>query len=68
MDAAREAPGDALENPAVTADAEQHVRQEIAGLRDRMAGRAAGHTRAAAAVTGIVVSGWLIRHWRRKRR
>jgi hypothetical protein len=68
MDTAREIPGDAQENPAATADAEQHVRQEIAGLRDRLAGREAGYARAAAAVAGIVVSGWLIRHWRRKRR
>jgi hypothetical protein len=52
------------ENPAATADAEQHVRQEIAGLRVRVA----GYARPAAAVAGIVVSSWLIRRWRRKRR
>ena len=55
------------ENPAVAADAEQHAREEIAGIRARAGAWVAGHARPLAAATGIVVSGWLIRRWRRRR-
>jgi hypothetical protein len=56
-------PSETTENPAVVADAEQHAREEIAGIR----ARAAGWARPLAAAAGIVVSGWLIRRWRRRR-
>ena len=55
------------ENPAVVADAEQHALEEIAGIRVRVGAWMAGHARPLAAATGIVVSGWLIRRWRRRR-
>jgi hypothetical protein len=67
MNAGQEVLAEPMENPAAVADAEQHARQELAGLRDRAARRAGGYVRPLAAVAGIVVSGWLIRHWRRKR-
>jgi len=66
MDAGREVLAEP-ENPAAAADAEQHARQEIAGLRARVAARAPGFARAAAAAAGVLVSGWLIRRWRRRR-
>jgi hypothetical protein len=56
------------ENPAAVADAEQHARQEIAGFGARVAAGAREYAGpAAAAAAGIVVSGWLIRRWRRRR-
>jgi hypothetical protein len=55
------------ENPAALADAEQHARQEIAGLRARAAAHARGYARPLAAATGIVVTGWLVQRWRRRR-
>jgi hypothetical protein len=55
------------ENPALLADAEQHAREEIAGIRTRVGAWLAGRARPLAAATGIVVSGWLIRRWRRRR-
>jgi hypothetical protein len=55
------------ENPAVAADAEQHAREEIAGIRARAGARMAGWARPLAAAAGIVVSGWLIQRWRRRR-
>jgi hypothetical protein len=67
METGQEVPAEPMENPAAAADAEQHVRQELAGLRARAARRAGGYVRPLAAAAGIVVSGWLIRHWRRKR-
>jgi len=67
METGQEVPAEPMENPAAVADAEQHVRQELAGLRARAARRAGGYVRPLAAAAGIVVSGWLIRHWRRKR-
>jgi hypothetical protein len=67
MEAGQEVLAEPMENPAAVADAEQHVRQELAGLRARAARRARGYVRPLAVVAGIVVSGWLIRHWRRKR-
>ena len=67
METGQEVPAEPMENPAAVADAEQHVRQELAGLRARTARRAGGYVRPLAAAAGIVVSGWLIRHWRRKR-
>jgi hypothetical protein len=63
MSAGHEVLGEPTDNPAAIADAEQHARQELAGLR----ARAGGYVRPLAAAAGIVVSGWLIRHWRRKR-
>jgi cell division septal protein FtsQ len=67
MDSARDVPAETTETPAAVADAEQHVRQEIAGIRTRMSARAAGAARPLAAVAGIVLSGWLIRRWRLRR-
>jgi hypothetical protein len=63
MGTKRAATGDAVENPAATADAEQHVRQDIAGLAARLP-RAA---RPVAAGAGVLVAGWLILHRRRRR-
>lgn len=60
----------AADNPAALADAEQHARQELAELRARSAWAARGAASlvwpAAAAAAGLL-SGWLIRRWRRKR-
>ena len=67
MEAGQDVLAEPMENPAAVADAEQHVRQELAGLRARAARRAGGYVRPLAAVAGIVVSGWLIRHLRRRR-
>lgn len=58
---------DAPENPAVVADVEQHAREEIAGIKARVGARAVGYARALAVIAGIVVSGWLIQRWRRRR-
>jgi hypothetical protein len=61
----------AVDNPAALADAEQHARQEIAGLRSRAAQTARGAAGyawpAAAATAGVLLSGWLVRRWRRSR-
>ncbi|HTV98877.1 MAG TPA: hypothetical protein VMF87_01150 [Streptosporangiaceae bacterium] len=62
MDVAQKAAAEPMENPAAVADAEQHARQEIAGLRDK----AARYARPVAAAAGVVASGLLIRRWRRK--
>jgi hypothetical protein len=62
----REAIGEAVENPAAVADAEQHARQDIAGLSARVAARLSCSARPLA-VAGALVSGWLILRWRRKR-
>jgi hypothetical protein len=67
MEAGREVLAEPMENPAAVADAEQHVRQELKGLRARVAGRAGGYVAPLAAAAGIVVSGWLIRRLRRRR-
>jgi hypothetical protein len=67
MDSARDVLAETTENPAAAADAEQHARQEIEGLRTRMGARVAGAARPLAAVTGLVLSGWLIRRWRQRR-
>jgi len=70
MDSARDVLADTTQNPAAVADAEQHARQEIAAIGTRVRTRApgaAGALRPLAAVAGIVVSGWLIRRWRRRR-
>jgi hypothetical protein len=67
MDAGQEVPTEPMENPAAVADAEQHVREELEGLRARVARRAGGYVAPLAAAAGIVVSGWLIRRLRRKR-
>jgi len=63
MDAGREVLAEPMENPAAVADAEQHARQEIAGLR----ARAAGYARPLAAAAGVAVSGWLLWRWCRRR-
>jgi hypothetical protein len=61
----------APDNPGALADAEQHARQEIAGLRSRAAQEAreaAGNVwPVAAAAAGVLLSGWLVRRWRRSR-
>jgi len=67
MDTGSEPPPETIANPAAVADADQHARQEISGLRDRVAGRAAGYVRPLAAAAGIALSGWLIRRWRHRR-
>ena len=54
--------GEAVENPAAAADAEQHARQDIAGLAARLP-RSAPPLAAA----GVLVSGWLILRHRRRR-
>jgi hypothetical protein len=70
MDSARGVLPETTENPAAVADAEQHAREEMAEFRARAGARAAEYARplaAAASAAGIVVSGWLIRRWRRMR-
>jgi hypothetical protein len=66
MGTKREANGEAVENPAAVADAEQHARQDIAGLSARVAARLPRSARPLAAA-GALVSGWLILRRRRKR-
>ena len=63
MDVAQNLAAEPMEIRATVADAEQHARQEIAGLRDRVANYAGP----VAAAAGVVASGLLIRRWRRKR-
>ncbi len=67
MDSRREAIGDAAENPAAAADAEQHARQDLAGLSARVAARLPRSAPPLVAA-GALVSGWLILRRRRKRR
>ena len=55
--------GQAVENPAAAADAEQHARQDIASLAARLPSGA----RPLAAEAGVLVSGWLILRRRRRR-
>jgi hypothetical protein len=66
MGTKRAATGDAVENPAATADAEQHVRQDIAGLSARLAARLPRAARPIAAGAGVLVAGWLILRRRRR--
>jgi hypothetical protein len=49
----------AIANPSATADAEQHVRQEIAGVEARVARRARHLVRWLALPAGAL-AGWLI--------
>jgi hypothetical protein len=56
----RTAVGQVVENPAAVADAEQHARQDIAGLRARLAARLPRRARTLAAGAGVLVSSWLI--------
>jgi len=58
--------GQAVQNPAAVADAEQHARQDIAGLSARLAARLPRGARPLAAA-GALVSGWLILRKRRRR-
>jgi hypothetical protein len=67
METGRDVLAEATENPAVAADAEQHAREEIAGIRARAGARVTGYARPLVAAAGIVVSGWLIRRWRHRR-
>jgi hypothetical protein len=67
METGQEPPADATDNPAALADAEQHARQQIAGLRARVAARPGAYAWPIAAASGFLVSGWLIRRWLRKR-
>jgi hypothetical protein len=62
----RGADAEAVENPAAVADAEQHARQDIAGLSARMAARLPRGVVPLAAA-GALVSGWLILRRRRRR-
>ena len=67
MDTRREGAATA-ENPAAVADAESNARQMIAGLRERMAGRArAAPALGAAAAALALLGGWLIRRRRGRR-
>jgi hypothetical protein len=59
------ATGDAAENPAAAADAEQHARQDIAGLSARVAGRLPRGARPLAAACALL-AGWLILRRRRR--
>jgi hypothetical protein len=64
----RSAAGEAVENPAAAADAEQHARQDMAGLRARVAARLPRGARPiAAAAGGVLISGWVILRRRRRR-
>ena len=63
MSTKRVAIGETVENPAASADAEQHARQDIAGLRARLARGAVP----LAAAAGALVSGWLVLRRRRRR-
>ncbi len=67
METGRGVLAETTENPAGIADAEQHAREEIAGIRARAGARAANWGRPLAVAAGIVVSGWLIRRWLRRR-
>src|SRR5260370_11889843 len=67
MDSRREAIGDAAENPAAAADAEQHARQDLAGLSARVAARLPRSAPPLVAA-GALVFGWLILRRRRKSR
>jgi hypothetical protein len=68
MGTRRLAAGEAVENPAAAADAEQHARQDMAGLRARVAARLPRGARPiAAAVGGALISGWVILRRRRRR-
>lgn len=50
-----------VSNPAAAADADQHIRDEVAGLQDRAVRRSLGPLLGAAVVAG----GWLV--WRKRR-
>lgn len=67
METGRGAPAETTENPAAVADVEQHAREEIAQIRARAGARMAALAWLLVAAAGIVVSGWLIRRWRRPR-
>ena len=68
MDTRRPEAGKAVENPAAVADAEQHARQDMAGLRARAAARLPRGARPLAAVVGgALISGWIILRRRRRR-
>lgn len=67
METGHDVLAETTENPAATADAEQHALEEIAGMRAKVTARAAGYARPLAVVAGVVLSGWLIRRWRRRR-
>jgi hypothetical protein len=66
MSAKRVAIGETVENPAASADLEQHARQDIAGLRARLAARLPRGAAPLAAATGALVSGWLVLRRRRR--
>lgn len=55
------------ENPALAADAEQHARQEVAGLRYRVLRRGRDSAGPLAAAGGVLVSAWLLRRRIRRR-
>jgi hypothetical protein len=64
MDTEREALSEARENPAAAADAQQHVRQEIAAAGASVARRARHLVRWLAVPAGAL-AGWLIVRRRR---
>jgi hypothetical protein len=63
MSTKRAAIGEAAENPAAVADAEQHARQDVAGLAARLPRRGAP----LAAGAGVLLSGWIILRRLRRR-
>jgi hypothetical protein len=67
MSTNRVAVGETVGNPAATADAQQHARQDIAGLRARLAARLPRGAAAPLAAAGVLVSGWVILRRRRRR-
>jgi hypothetical protein len=68
METGPEPASETTENPAAVADAEQHARQQIEGLlRARAAARPGAYAWPVAAVSCVLVSGWLIRRWLRRR-
>jgi len=67
METGPEVPPPAADNPAAAADAEQHALQQIAGLRGRVATLTRSIAWPAVVLAGGLLSGWLVRRWRRRR-
>lgn len=67
MGTKRVAVGQTVENPAAVADADQHARQDIAGLGGRLAAWLSHGGAPLAAGAGVLLSGWFILRRRRRR-
>lgn len=63
----KQAIGEAVENPAAIADAEQHAWQDIGGRSARLAARLSRGAAPLAAGAGVLLSGWLILRRLRRR-